>query len=353
MIPAWWLAAGVASAADGELEALVGARTAPDAALEQPSEWEPEVEPTFLTALVARVRSSRGEAWWGIEGSAWGTAPEPDASLFGVVPRAGIGASSGPARLELAARYDAQLYPWAPDATNGRAEGLLKGSVRAGSLEPQVTVEAIDRHYPFETVWSFRTVEPGLGLGFRSTDQRFRGRLAGSWQLNQGASEEGRAVTGAQLRGTADLGWSARRWEAWTTYRIIRAMGGGVADPASRALFTPIGDYSADADALSAGGFWQHRLELGASAAVGEWTVRTSALGRLRESETQGEPLRSYGRTLHGQVDLERELGDRTRGLVTVGGSGVRLDDGKAFTDIYAWVGLSWTLSGPDDASDP
>src|SRR6185503_19508070 len=40
-----WLAAGAAAAADGHVDVLAGMRTAPDAALEQPAEWEPEFEP--------------------------------------------------------------------------------------------------------------------------------------------------------------------------------------------------------------------------------------------------------------------------------------------------------------------
>ncbi|MEQ1508687.1 MAG: hypothetical protein ABMB14_41050, partial [Myxococcota bacterium] len=164
-----------------------------------------------------------------------------------------------------------------------------------------------------------------------------------SWQLNQGSTVDGASVVGQQVRGTADLGWSIRRCELWTTYRIIRATDGG-AEPTERAQFTPIGDYSSDADALSAGGFLQHRLELGVSAEVAAWTVRASALGRLRIADHQAQP--SYGRTLHLQLDLERAVGARTAVLGALGGSGVRLDDGQAFTDVYGWLGLSWRFSG-------
>ncbi len=326
----WWMS--VALAADVELTALVGVRTAPDAALEQDDEWEPEVEPTALAALMGQVRQVSGDGWFGLDGSLWGLTPEGDASMAALGPRAGFGADVGDVRLDAAARYDAQLYPLILEASSGRAEAVFTGSWSAGAVRPELSVSGLDRHYPFRTEWSFRAAEPAVGL--RVDAGAFRGRLGGSWQVNQT-----QIATGTQLRGTAEVGLGSRRVEVWAIYGLIGASGGTV-QSAARAQFTAVGDYSADADALSAGGFLQHRGEVGISATLDPWTLRASAMGRIRDSVL--EDRAAFDRTLHGQVDLERSLSDTVSAVATGGGSGAGLPGGRGYVDIYGWAGLSW-----------
>jgi hypothetical protein len=319
-----------AQAADAHLDAITGVRTAPDAALEHPVEWQPEFEPTVVGALMGGVLASRGKWWGSLEGAAWGVLPELDGVLFSAGARGGAGLEAGDLRLEVAGRYDLQSYPFARPATSGRAEGFALTSLSLGAWVPELSLEAIDRRYPFEPDWSFTTAESAVGLAWRP--ERGWARVALGGQVNQGADD-----LGTQLRATAELGWGAARWDLFTRYRLMDARAGDP-DDASRSRFTPLGDYSADADALSAGGFVQHRLELGGSAEAGEWLLRASALGRLRLTGAQG----AYDRTLHAQLDLERELSERVSAVGTLGSSAVGLVGGKGFLDVYAWAGLSW-----------
>lgn len=338
------LLAAAALAGEGHVDVLAGVRTAPDAALEQPSEWEYEVEPTAVAAVVAGWRSTPSAAWWGLEGGAWGMVPEEDASLLTVGPRAGVGASAGAARLELAGRYDAQWFPASSETSSGRAEALVEGKVEVGALTPELGVTGIDRHYPFQTEWSFRTFEPHLALTGQTADGRLRLRGTGGFQWNRGfSSGTATPAGGAQIRLGAELGLAGRRGELWGRYVLIEAWDGSE-QPAARPVFTPVGDYAEDADALSGGGFLQHRVELGASAEVGAWTVRGSALARLREADAVD--LASFERTVHGQLDVRRELSERLTGIGTVGASGASLVSGTSYIDVYGWAGVSVGLGG-------
>jgi hypothetical protein len=341
-----WVAGSVASAAEGHVDVLGGMRTAPDAALEQPAEWEPEFEPSAVGAVVARVHSNGGEAWWGLDGEVWGMVPEPDATLLALGPRAGTGATVGDTRLEVAGRVDGELYPYVNDATNLRAEGLGSTTLRLGNVRPGLTVEGLARAYPNERTWSFRTVMATASVDVASTSERVRGGLSGDWQLNAGREPDGSGwVPGQQARGMAEFEVSGRHLEGWASYQLIYAWN-GAADDAARSQFTPLGAYSSDADALSAGGFLQHKVEFGGSAEAGEWTVRASALGRWRDTE---DPVAaSYARTLHGQVDVQRDLSERLAVFGTLGTSAAEVVSGKGFTDVYVWLGLSFALGAEE-----
>lgn len=322
---------GAALAAEGRLDVIAGVRTAPDAALEQPAEWQPEFEPVAVGALFGSVSARRGVLWGAFDASAWGVVPEPDAIQFSATPRAGVSVSAASVRADLAGRYDLQIFPYASEATSGRTEGFGRLSLDGGTLLPEFSIEAIDRRYPFEPDWSFLTIEPAAGLAIRPDGPGWA-RLTGGWQHNQTMSDYG-----SQLRLTGELGYGTSRWDLWSRYRYIIASSGDL-DDAARSRFTPLGDYASDADALSAGGFTQHRLELGASVDLGEWQVRSAALGRVRLTGAEG----SYDRTLHAQVDVEREITDSFSMISTAGTSVVGLVGGKGFFDLYAWAGLSW-----------
>lgn len=324
-----------ALAGEGAVAVLAGVRTAPDAALEQPSEWEPEIEPTAIAAIVGRWRSQQ-PAWWGVDASAWGLAPEPDAVLLAVGPRAGLGADRGAARLDAAARYDLQAYPFSPEVTNGRAEALAKVGLRSGAVDPEVAVLAIDRHYLLPE-WSFRALEAGVAARLHTRDDAVRLTLGSGWQVNQGHD----SAVGDQLRATVEAGGSAGRIDAWAAWRLVVARG-GAPERAARPVFTPVGDYSEDADALSSGGFLQHRAEVGASAEAGPWTLRGSVLGRIRFPEALATG--TVDRTLHGHFDLLRETGGGWSVLGAAGASGTRIVGGASYLDVYGWAGLSREL---------
>jgi len=341
MIAAWVWSSG-ATAAEGHLDVLAGGRTAPDAALEQPSEWEPTIEPSVLAAVVGSVQSFHGEAWWGLDGQAWGVAPEADGTLLGLGPRAGVGAQAGKARFEVAGRYDAELYPVIMDPTNGRAEALASGAVDLGVARPFLSAEGIARTYFVETDWSFHAAQVDGGVELAGTGGRVV--FTGTWQINEGRDASGEFVPGQQVRGSLDLGISARKLEAFAKYELIYAWN-GAADEAARSQFTPIGSYSSDADALSAGGFLQHLGEIGCSAETGGWTFRGSALARLRDADPAAA---SYENTLHGQVDVHRDLSERMIGIFTLGASAAEVVSGQSFVDVYGWVGVSFDLGSKD-----
>jgi hypothetical protein len=336
---------GAAPAAEGHVDVLAGGRTAPEAALEQPVEWEPEIEPSVLAAVVGSVQSFHGEAWWGVDGQVWGFAPETEATLLGLGPRAGVGADAGKARFELAGRYDAELYPVGMEPTNGRAEALASGAVDLGAARPFLLAEGVVRTYFVETDWSFHAAQVDGGVELGGANARVV--LTGTWQINEGRDASGEFVPGQQVRGTIDVGISARKLEAFASYQLIHAWN-GAADEAARSQFTPIGSYSSDADALSAGGFLQHLGEVGCSAEVGAWTFRGSALGRFRDADPGAA---SYANTFHGQLDVHRDLSERTTGILTLGASAAEVVSGQSFVDLYGWVGLSYELGPRDDAT--
>lgn len=331
-----WLAVG-AAAGEGAAELLAGVRTAPDAAIEQPSEWVPgEVEPSVFSALVGRYRSV-GDAWWGLDASAWANLPEGDVNLLALGPRAGIGADAGSARFDAAGRVDGQLYPWSPTATNVRAEALIRASVGGAIAEPELAVEAVDRRY-VASEWSFRSVEPFIGLSLHTVDGTARARFVAGYQVDGGPG----TGLGHQARGTIELGASSGSLDVWAAYRLIAAWG-GEEELAERPVFTPIGDYSEDADALAAGGFVQHRVAAGVTAELGPWTLRGSALGRVRQT-TGAAPIDGFARTVHGQLDVTRALGEHLFGLGAVGTSAAALVGDRSYVDGYGWIGVGWEL---------
>jgi hypothetical protein len=336
-----WLFLSIAFAGSGTLDVLVGGRSAPEATLEQPSEWEHEAEPNLVGALAAGWQDQGPVGtWFRVDGEAWGALPEGDTSMFRLAPQAGIGGSAGAYGGELAGRYDASLYPWESHASSGRAEVMARGTATAGLARPEVSVLGLDRHYFQTPAWSFRTLEPGAGLGL--TVGPLRIKLGSSLQLNGGGA--GSPVVGQQARAVSELGVAGRSWDLWLGYRLIKAWGGGP-DEGARAQFTPVGAYAEDADALSAGGFLQHRVDLGGVVTAGRWTLRAAGLARFRAPDDVGLP--SVSRTLHGQLDLERDIGERLSILGTGGVSHAELSTRHGYTDVYGWLGLRWEL-GPD-----
>lgn len=345
---AWLATAAMGGEDHTELEALLGARTAPDAALEQPSEWEPELEPVAVGALLARHLHLGTPVWYGVDATAWVTAPEADATLLALGPRGGWSGSTERWRAELAARVDGQLYPAVSGTSNVRAEALARGARTWDAFETALGVEGVDRAYG-ERAWSFQTVEPGLTA---AAGRSVRVVAGASVQGNQGRqlTDAGSSrVQGGQVRLVAELHATTPHLAAWGAYRLVDAWGGGV-QVASRPVFTPVGDYSDDVDALSAGGFLQHRAELGASVDREPWTASLSVLGRLRDA-TFDDPG-SYRRTIHGQAVVGRELGEAWSARLTAGCSGAELQSGAGYLDVYAWVGLVWTVAPREEEDD-
>jgi hypothetical protein len=167
--------------------------------------------------------------------------------------------------------------------------------------------------------------------------------------IDIGPNSQFLGATGSQLRAVAEGGLSNRNWDLQFGYRLYVAQG-GQAEQALRPQFTPLGNYSDDADALSAGGFVQHRVDLSGAFEMDEWTFRFSALGRLR----QGRPTLttgSFARTGHAHFTTQRDLVEHLALSFTTGVSAAATG-ASAYTDAYAWFGLHWQFEPVETRSE-
>lgn len=336
-----WLALP-ALAGDGAVDLWVGGRTAPESALEQEDDWgfdEADIEPSPLAALLGRYDHRGDVGWFGGSASLWGVGEEGEMSLLGLSPRAGLGGDLGALRLDGAARYDLLWYPAQRDVSSGRAEALGSLRLPGDALTPSLELLVVDRHHPARTAWSVRWGAATLAV--TATPGASELRLEGTAQVNDSVAGPGR-----QLRGAVRAQHSVGAWTGWVRYELLRADGGEV-QAVTRPLFTPVGDYSADADALSAGGFLQHRGELGLATMLGPWTLRARALVRDRASEAAD--LGAAQRAGHGQLDLERALGRDLHAVGALGASAASFPLGRGYLDAYGWLGLSWRPTPRDD----
>ena len=330
--------------ARGEIEVIAGGRSAPEATVEVP-ETVNDLEPAALVAVAGRVETDPGEGFWArADGSLWALT-EDDARLVEVRPALGWGARGHAVGSELAASFQGQAYPWNTAASNGRTEAFADGNVTAGDHRFDLSVLGIDRRYPWQQEWGFSTVQPGIG--WRWEPGLVRGAVGAAWQGNAGwtIASDGSLdrSTGTQLRAEIELGVATRRWDVWARYAPIRAYEGDYAY-AAQPQFTPIGDYQDDADALSAGGFFQHRLDATITWDSDPWTVRAEGLGRVRDSES-GNPAASFSRTVHGQLSIDHVLAARSPDwswVAVLGVSAAELVDGRHYTDVYGWAGARW-----------
>jgi hypothetical protein len=177
-----------------------------------------------------------------------------------------------------------------------------------------------------------------------------RGGLGAAWQANQGWTIAADGTldrsTGTQLRAEAEIGLATRQVDVWIRYRPIAAYEGDYAE-AAQPQFTPIGEYADDADALSAGGFFQHRVDAEVSYESKGWTMGAEGLVRLRESQP-GDLAASFAQTIHGQLSVERAIGAKEWSWVGVlGVSSAELVDGRSYVDVYGWLGAEWKPGAP------
>src|SRR6185295_1534677 len=91
---------------------------------------------------------------------------------------------------------------------------------------------------------------------------------------------------GAQARTLVRLRFVQTDWSVVLEHRLIVAAEGESED-ATQPLFTPLGAYSDDVDALSGGGFVQNRVDLSAAWVHGPWTATASTSLRLRGAEPE------------------------------------------------------------------
>lgn len=346
----WWAWATIAFAGSSSatVDVLVGARGDPEATLEQPrSAPDAPLEPSATTAILGEARRSweRGP-WVGVSGEAWTYLPEPDPTLFRLTPRIGWSSAVGEhGHVDLAARYAFEAVPLRPSLDSGRAEATLACGPTFGDHGLDLVATGVDRRWFGTSQWSFRTAEGGLQWRWQPSDWRFGARATGQANAGFTIGPDGTTepATGRQLRLGATVGYTHGAFDVSAEYRLYVA-GEGQVEDAVRPQFTPIGEYDDDADALSAGGFVQHRLSGALGGTFGPWRLTADALGRLRVNEA-GQPSAALVRSGHLAVDLGRRLGERGPQLhATVGVNAFQTPVGTGAFDPYGWVGVRWSI---------
>lgn len=337
-----------------EVAALAGVRGNAESTLEQPEAatlgpLEPSATAAVLVA--ARGRWSSG-VWLAGSGEVWTYVPEPDPTLLKLVPAAGGTFDVGRrGHVDLAARYSFEAVPLRSDRTNGRAEATARGGLALGPHRVDLLAAGVSRDWFGLPAWSFRTAEAGLAWQWQPSAFRLGARATGQYNAGWTVDAAGGldAATGQQLRLGASTGWTGRGWDVGAEYRLYVADEGQVED-AARPQFTPVGDYDDDADALSAGGFVQHRLGLAAHAALGaDYAVEASVLARIRANETSGAPA-ALNRSFHAGLDVQRALTASWSLHAVAGLSLLELPGGGSSADPTAWLLLRW--SRPTGAKD-
>lgn len=333
------------AATTAELSLLAGARGDAESLLEQPEAREQTLEPSATFGLLGEVRQRWSSGLWiAGAGEVWTYAPEADSTLARLVPAAGGSFEIGErGRLDLAARYALEDAPLRADMLNGRAEATGRAGVGLGSHQLDVLALAVSRDWFGQPAWSFRDAEAGLVWGWQPSAFRLGARATG--QLNSGhtVNEVGTLdpTRGLQLRLGLSGGWTGERWDLGGEYRYYIA-DEGQAEDAARPQFTPVGELDDDADALSAGGFTQHRLGLNARGELGSsTTLSLNALVRVRDNEP-GQPSAALSRTLHAGADLGRSL-TGPWSLHAVGGiTTLDTPSGASSLDPYGWLLVRW-----------
>lgn len=340
------LIAAAVAGTTAEVGLLSGIRGNSESTLEQPEGAALEsLEPSATVAVVGEVRARWKSGFWlAGSGELWTYAPEPDPTILRVIPALGGTFDLGKrAHFDVAGRYSIEAVPFRANRTNGRAEATAKVGVNPDAHRLDVLLLGVSRDWFDLPEWSFRTGEAGILWEWQPSALRLGARATG--QYNAGWTVNGQGgidpATGVQLRLGASAGWTAGGWDLGLEYRLYLADEGDVED-AARPQFTPVGDYDDDADALSAGGFSQHRAGLTLNGRLGEyWTLDADLLGRFRANEP-GQKSAALTRTFHAGLDVGRSLGGPWA-LHAVGGiTTLDLPDGETSYDPSGWLLLRW-----------
>lgn len=317
----------------GELNVRAGGRTAPEAALQTPDAWANDTEPSALLSVDGAVRLGAADGGWArFSLGAWGYLPDEDSLLAtGSVS----GGWTGP-HTALAARYDVQAFPVLPDASNGRLDLLGRWHRKGTAWDVVGQVEAVDRRWWGESGFTAAEVSAVAG----TTRGLFGVDLGAGGQGNLAGGLFTDGEPGAQARVLGRLRLGDAGWRLALEYRFIWAFSGEVEAETAPAT-TPMGEYADDLDALSGGGFLQHRVGLSGAVVAGPWTVAASGFFRQRTPEEADEGAVAFTRSYGGQGQLTRTLSTTVGVSGTVGATHAELGSGPGYLDAYGWLGLS------------
>ena len=319
-----------AATVDGTVQA--GARTSPESAIQVPSAWEGEFEPSALVYADVRARFGKTAGPWArLELGGWGYAPDLDASLALGGVGVGWGGAVGPADVSLAGRYDGQWFPLLNVATNGRAEVIARAryDAKAWGISGQFT--GVDRRFVGAT--GFTTGELGV-VASLTPAPAFAVDVGASGQANHGVGP-----VGGQLRTIERVRVGAKAWRFALEHRFVWALE-GESEEETRPAFTPVGDYADDVDALSGGGFVQHRFSASGVVTAGKWTVTAGGFGRFRSAEEEEEEEVAFVRSFGGQARVQRTLSPAVELFGAGGAVGATRGSGQGFVDGFGWVGV-------------
>lgn len=333
-----------------EIGVIAGVRGNAESTLEQPEGADIEnLEPSGTVAVVGEVRRRwKSGIWLAGSGEAWTYFPEPDPTLLRFVPAVGGAFDLGRhAHLDVAGRYSFEAVPLRQDRTNGRAEATIRTGLNEGAHKVDFLAMGVSRDWFDLTEWSFRTGEAGLLWEWQPSAFRIGARATGQynagWTVNAAGGVD--PALGEQLRLGASTGWTGHGWDIGAEYRLYLA-DEGEAEDAARPQFTPVGEYDDDADALSAGGFSQHRLGLTANGKLGTaWTLDASVLARLRVNPP-GQASAALTKSFHAGLDVGRTLGQPWSLHAVAAVSTIELPDGETSYDPSAWLMLRWAPKG-------
>lgn len=338
------------AATTAEISVIAGVRGNAESTLEQPHATSIDgLEPSATAAILGDVRQRwKSGLWLAGGGELWTYAPEPDPTLMRATPAGGGSFTLGKhGHLDVAARYTLEAVPLRVDRTSGRAEATGSAGFTASAHGVDVVAVGVSRDWFDLPQWSFRTGELGLTWAWQPSAFRLGARASGQynagWTTNTAGSLD--PATGQQVRLGGSAGWTERAWDLSLEYRLYLADEGQVVD-ASRPQFTPVGDYDDDADALSAGGFTQHRLALSANGTIDKvWSVDANVLARFRINEP-GQPSAALVRTFHAGLDVGRQLGGPWSLHVVGGITTLDSPTGSGSYDPSGWLSLRWAPPG-------
>ncbi|NOY28025.1 MAG: hypothetical protein GXP62_19345 [Oligoflexia bacterium] len=331
------------AAPQAQITTLAGVRAAPESTILLPTAWEGRVEPAAVGALDGQIRFGAATGpWFTAGGGTWAYVPEGEASSLD--GRAAVGWSGPVAEgvdVDVAGNYKAQWYPMWALGVNGRGELLARVRIDRQHFSLTPELGAVDRRYLDAPAESFSEAHAGLVLGLKGQGPLSLDLgLGGQGNQAHGIGSEGRP--GTQIRGLSRLNLASGAWTGALEYRLSWALQ-GEAEHDVQPLYTPWSDYSDDADALSGGGFVQHRLSFRGAVAVSRWTLSAGAMGRLRLAG-EDELASAYARTGLARLQVDRDLGHDLSLFASVGAAAAESPVDLGYVDAWGWVGLRWRL---------
>lgn len=299
-------------------------------------------EPAALFGIMASYRfEGDGDAWGALNAQGFGYLPESEVSQAQASFQGGLSTGTRDASwADVTGRVDIHAVPGISQASSGRAEVVGQGGADLGPGLGQVSLQIIGRRYPWGLERSFAAAALTSAYTLSPQSSRDFLTLSAGVQGNMGYrfdDDEWEPQPGAQLRLGLAGGHGFESSDIQAAYRLYWAVQGD-GEEEEKAIFTPIGFYADDADALSSGGFVQHRLELSGRWYRGPWTLSAYGVGRLRLGEDDDDDG-AYAWTWHAHSQGERRFRGPWSAVGLIGLSTLEVVGTGRSVDVYGWLG--------------